>query len=122
MCQIALHSNNAFFSRSCELAAGERPRSPLQPCDSTFSVLSSTDVNGDDNDDDVENAAVGAVLTTGEEEDSALVTSPTSYSFPHDTDNEVDESEDDELFAHLYLGNEYKGRRCLSRSLPSLLG
>ncbi|KAL5967424.1 hypothetical protein TSMEX_004898, partial [Taenia solium] len=106
-------------SRDCDLAAGERPGSPLQPCDSIFSVLSS--INVDEDDDDVGNVAAGAALTAGEEEDSALVTSPTSYSFPHDTDNEVDESEDGELFAHLYLGNEHKGRRCLSRSLPSLL-
>ncbi|KAL5109561.1 hypothetical protein TcWFU_010142 [Taenia crassiceps] len=103
--------------RDCDLVADERTGSSLQPCDSTFSVLSSTNV---DDDDDVENA-IGAALTAGEEDDSALVTSPTSYSFPHDTDDEVNESGDDELFAHLYLGNQYKGRRCLSRSLPSLL-
>uniref|UniRef100_A0A0R3WB60 PH domain-containing protein n=1 Tax=Taenia asiatica TaxID=60517 RepID=A0A0R3WB60_TAEAS len=113
------HPSTQKYSQDCDLAASERPGSPLQPCDSIFSVLSS--INVDEDDDDVENGAAGTALTAGEEEDSALVTSPTSYSFPHDTDNEVDESEDGELFAHLYLGNEYKGRRCLSRSLPSLL-
>ncbi|KAH9285046.1 hypothetical protein ECG_02668 [Echinococcus granulosus] len=129
-----IHSSTWKYSQDCDLAADERPGAPggsvldktrcqssLQACDSTFSILSSTNVDEDDNDNDVENVAVGVALAGAEEEDSALITSPTSYSFPHDSDNEVDEKEDDDLFAHLYLGNEYKGRRCLSRSLPSLL-
>ncbi|CDI97388.1 conserved hypothetical protein [Echinococcus multilocularis] len=129
-----IHSSTRKYFQDCDLAADERPGSPggsvlyetpcqssLQACDSTFSILSSTNVDEDDNDNDVGNVAVGVALAEAEEEDSALITSPTSYSFPHDSDNEVDEKEDDDLFAHLYLGNEYKGRRCLSRSLPSLL-
>ncbi|VDM30553.1 unnamed protein product [Hydatigera taeniaeformis] len=114
-------SSTRKYPRGCDLSASERPGSLLQPYNSTFSVLSSTNANKDDNDDEVKNVAIGGALAAGEEEDSALVTSPTSYSFPHDTDNEVDENEDEGLFAHLYLGNEYKERRCLSRSLPSLL-
>ncbi|KAM3171540.1 hypothetical protein ACTXT7_016422 [Hymenolepis weldensis] len=101
------------------------PRCPL-------SVVSTSTTNADgsefdfDNDDDIERDIIIRPSQRGgePEEDSALVTSPTSYSLlsheSSDQEEEMAEDCDTDLMATIYLGSDAKKQGCLCRSLPVL--